>query len=74
MLKFHHVQWRAGGFGLQLDLLLGRDSLGFHRYWRTVLYGTDRGWTISLGQLPFASTGSKIPELHHRYDIRALIS
>ena len=68
MAKSCHVQWRASGFGLQHALLLGRHPLGFYHHWRNVLYGTDRGWTISLGQLPFATSSSKIPKLYHRYE------
>ena len=72
MLKFYHTQWRPSGFGLQLDFLLGRYPLGIYRHWRTLLDGTDRRWTIPLGQLPFASSGSKISKLHHRYDYQNL--
>ena len=68
ILMFHHTQWRAGRFGVQLAFLLGRYSLCVHRHWRTVLRGADRRWTISLGQLPFASSDSKIPQLHYGYD------
>ena len=58
--------------GLQLDSLLGGDPLCVHRHWRVILYGTDCGRTISLGQHPFASSGAKIPELHHWYDCHNL--
>lgn len=57
MLKLYHIQRRSSGFGLQRDFLLDRHPLRVHRHWRTLLYGTDRGWTIPLGQLPFASSG-----------------
>ena len=74
MLESYHTQWRASGFGLQLDFLLGWCPLRVHRHWRTVLYGADRGWAISLGQPPFAPSGSKISELHHRYECQNLKS
>lgn len=59
-------------YTLQLDVRLNRHPLRIHRHWQTVLYATDRGYTISLRQLPFASSASMIPESRHRYGCQNL--
>lgn len=59
-------------YTLQLDVRMNRHPHRIHRHWRTVLYATDRGYTISLGQLPFASSASMIPESRHRYGCQNL--